>query len=233
MIRQTKQFEITGKNNTIAMKIGSLDYNNCFMASDVMEGGKHRVSFKLVKGEGRYLDIYCGLAKEGAATDEDHGQIHGVGAWYLATHGRLYGNGKVGNNNAGKIHDGEVVSMEADLDAGTLKYWVNGKKRGPGHTNGVTGRVKWAVMAYWKGNYVQIVPTPADLDIDEKVAEKAKVAAAAVATAAAAAATAAVAAIGGAPAPAASEAPATAAATDEAPAAAAPAAAAPVKVESS
>ena len=50
--------------------------------------------------------------------------------------------------------------MEADLDKGTLRFWVDGKPHGPGHSSGVTGRLRWAVSLYYKGGAVQIVPTP-------------------------------------------------------------------------
>ena len=50
--------------------------------------------------------------------------------------------------------------MEADLDKGTLRFWVDGKPHGPGRSSGVTGRLRWAVILYYKGAAVEIVPTP-------------------------------------------------------------------------
>ena len=55
---------------------------------------------------------------------------------------------------------GVNVTMEADRDAGTLKFWVNGKPHGPGWTSGVTGRLRWATTVGDKTSAVQIVPTP-------------------------------------------------------------------------
>ena len=37
-----------------------------------------------------------------------------------------------------------MLTMQVDLDAGTLKFWVDGKSHGPGWTNGVAGRLRWA-----------------------------------------------------------------------------------------
>ena len=74
--------------------------------------------------------------------------------------GALYGNGKHGHHDAGGINEGQIVSVEADLGKGTLRFWVDGKPHGLGHSSGVTGRLRWAVCLYYKGAAVQIVPTP-------------------------------------------------------------------------
>ena len=73
--------------------------------------------------------------------------------------GSLYGNGK-GYNSAGRINSGQILTIEADLDKGTLRFWVAGKPHGPGYTSGVTGRLRFATSVCWKGNTIQIVPTP-------------------------------------------------------------------------
>jgi hypothetical protein len=72
----------------------------------------------------------------------------------------LYGNGQGGDDYAGWINDGQIVSMEADLDKGTLRFWVDSKPRGPGYSSGVTGRLRWAVGVASKGDAVRIVPIP-------------------------------------------------------------------------
>ena len=74
--------------------------------------------------------------------------------------GSLCGNGKEEDDEAGEINEGQIVSMEADLDKGTLRFWVDGKPHGPGWSSGVTGRLRWAVCVYYKGGAVEIVPTP-------------------------------------------------------------------------
>jgi hypothetical protein len=132
-----------------------------------MESGKHRISFKLMKGEGNNrMGHYFGLVRDGAACDK---YLHGststghyfAAAWDKAyTGGGLFGNGNFGDDNAGEINEGQIVSMEADLDKGTLRFWVDGKPHGSGHRSGVTSRLRWAGGVYRKGNGVQIVPTP-------------------------------------------------------------------------
>ena len=126
-----------------------------------MESGKHRMSLKLMEGKGNdYLDHLFGLVRDGAAWDKEHHTRANTDAWYMESDGSLFGNGKDGNDEAGRINDGQIVSMEADLDKGTLRFWVDGKQHGPGFMSGVTGRLRWAVSLFFKGGAVEIVPTP-------------------------------------------------------------------------
>ena len=101
-----------------------------------------------------------GLVRDGAAWDKEHFYKKRTDALYIAHDGGLYGNGKCGDDSAGQINEGQIVSMEADLDKGTLRFWVDGKQHGPGYSSGVTGRLRWAVSLYFKGGAVEIVPTP-------------------------------------------------------------------------
>ena len=125
-----------------------------------MESGKHRMSLKLMEGEAGDLLHMFGLVRDGAAWDKSHHGSNSTDAWYMHGSGYLWGNGKEADDRAGQINDGQIVSMEADLDKGTLRFWVDGKLHGPGWGSGVTGRLRWAVSLYCKGNAVQIVPTP-------------------------------------------------------------------------
>ena len=103
---------------------------------------------------------FSGLVRDGAAWDKKHTTRESTDAWYMLCSGRLFGNGKNQDDYAGRINEGQIVSMEADLDKGTLRFWVDGKPHGPGWSSGVTGRLRWAVCLYYKGTAVQIVPTP-------------------------------------------------------------------------
>ena len=126
-----------------------------------MESGKHQMSLKLIKGKGNPKVVhYFGLVRDGVAWDNFHATSASTDAWYMHSAGALYGNGKWGNDGAGQINEGQIVSMEADLDKGTLRFWVDGKPHGPGWSSGVTGRLRWAVSLYWKGAAVGIAPTP-------------------------------------------------------------------------
>ena len=100
-----------------------------------MESGKHRMSLKLTKGGKRYLQHWFGLVRDGAAWDKAHHYKESTDAWYMGSYGTLYGNGKYSDDYAGKINEGQIVSMEADLDKGTLRFWVDGKPHGPGYSS--------------------------------------------------------------------------------------------------
>ena len=161
-------FALTGIVHSIATKINKDgDYDNCMMTGPVMEGtGKHTISMKLGKGDAGCLDImYCGVVRDGVACDQDFRNRASTEAWYMRTYsGSLYGNGRYADGDgAGKINDGQVLTMQVDLDAGTLKFWLDGKPHGPGWASGVTGRLRWATSVCYKGNSVQIVPTPLEL----------------------------------------------------------------------
>jgi hypothetical protein len=125
-----------------------------------MESGKHRMSLKLIKGEGTGMGHFFGLVRDGAAWDKDHGGRESIDAWYMSSNSFLFGNGKSYSDWAGEINEGQIVSMEADLDKGTLRFWVDGKPHGPGHSSGVTGRLRWVASLCYKGGAVEIVPTP-------------------------------------------------------------------------
>ena len=161
LIKQGDEFSLSGIDDSIATKMGEAGYNNCMMTGPVMEGaGKHTISMKLGQGDAEYMSIFCGVARDGVACDKDYATEDSTEAWYMDSGGYLYGNGKIDDDWAGRINEGQVLTMQLDLDAGTLKFWVDGKPHGPGWTSGVTGRLRWATSVIWKGNSVQIVPTP-------------------------------------------------------------------------
>ena len=68
------------------------------------------------------------------------------------------------NVGVGKIEGGQVLSMELNMDVGTLKFWVDGHLHGPGFTGirpgDFGGRLRWATCVTKVGMSVRIVPTP-------------------------------------------------------------------------
>jgi hypothetical protein len=144
----------------MATKIGQNgSFDNCLWTVRVMESGKHRMSLKLMKCEVGDMRHSFGLVRDGAAWDKDHGMTESTDGRYMTSDGELFGDGKH-HANASDINDGQIVSMEADLDKGALRSWVDGKPHGPGWSSGVTGRLRWAVSLCYEGTAVQIVPTP-------------------------------------------------------------------------
>lgn len=172
LARDTKQFKLSGEQGTIATKIKPDDgspYNDRFgrtsihytlKTGQVMEHGKHRISLKIIGDMA--CEMYYGVVKVEAACNEEPLPIYqeSTKGWFIGSYGSLCGSGRFDNNAAGRIEDGEVLSLEADLDAGTLRFWVNGKPHGPGYESGVKGRLTWAIATAWTGDSAQIVPTP-------------------------------------------------------------------------
>jgi hypothetical protein len=126
-----------------------------------MESGKHRISLKMMNGEANNNSAhFFGLVRDGAVYDKDHGLRESTDVWYVHSNGALDGNGKGFSDNAGQISEGQIVSMEADLDKGTLRFWVDGKPHGPVYSSGMTGCLRWTVCLAYKSGAVQIVATP-------------------------------------------------------------------------
>ena len=154
-----KVFELSGPNNSIATKISF--HENCMVVGQLMGvgTGKHTISMKLDKDSGEGWGIYCGVVKDGASSykhpyhDEEEG-------WFIeSSRGSLRGIGTQYSCSSGEIKSGQVLTMQLDTNAGALRFWVDGKHR-PGYTRGVTGSLRWATTIFYKGNAVEIVPTP-------------------------------------------------------------------------
>jgi hypothetical protein len=69
-------------------------------------------------------------------------------AWLInADDGALYGNGKMGDEAAGRFREGDRVGMLLDLNEGYLLFFKNGVKHGPGYPAGsVFGPVAHAMQ---------------------------------------------------------------------------------------
>jgi hypothetical protein len=142
-----------------------------------MESGTHRISFKVME-EGPVYHVFGLVPSDvrsiGVGVDGVDQSI-----WAMNDSGFLLGNGEDGSASAEdndmyhkivakgeEIEQGKIVSMEADLDRGTLRFWVDGKQHCCSYEGGVLGCLRWAVsLEYWSDTYtdgwgVQIVPTP-------------------------------------------------------------------------
>ena len=103
-----------------------------------------------------------GVVKDGARCDRNHRARGSEVGWFMHTAaGSLFGHGKFLSDGAGRVKDGQVVTMQVDLGAGTLKFWKDGKPHGPGFTS-VEGPLRWAVCAFSAGASFQIVQTSFD-----------------------------------------------------------------------
>jgi hypothetical protein len=87
-----------------------------------MESGKHRMSLKLMEGEGSSLNHYFGLVRDGAAWEKFHAVTESTDAWYMEDSGDLCGNGKEDDDDAGLVCDSSIVALCVDFSA-ALDEW--------------------------------------------------------------------------------------------------------------
>ena len=122
------------------------------MTDTVMEqgSGKRTISMKMGHPTNEGASALCGVVRDGQACDEEPAQDRDdTIAWFMhCANGSLFGNGKDCDDEAGEIKNGQVVTIQVDLDAGALKYWVDGQPHGPGWATGVTGPLRWAVRLW-------------------------------------------------------------------------------------
>jgi hypothetical protein len=149
--------------------------NNITLSEEGLVATKwHHEGWRLVTGgepmtEGRHywevqitkwaLDSSCmlGAMRPGLDHDKDH---HETDDAYLidAYDGTLMGNGKESANGQGAFEEGDRVGVLIDLDAGWLRFYRNGKRCGPGYTEGVTGPLMRAAQLAREGDKVTVLP---------------------------------------------------------------------------
>ena len=135
------------------------------MTGTVMQqgSGKHTISMKMGHPTREQAYAMCGVVRDGQACDEipSAGGRDNTTAWFMfSADGSLCGNGKQGDVAAGQIENGHVLTIQVDLDAGTLKFWVDGQPHDPGWATEVMGPLRWAVSRLHTGTSVEIVPNP-------------------------------------------------------------------------
>jgi hypothetical protein len=80
--------------------------------------------------------------------------------WFIGAYfGSLYGNRKGNNDSVGGYKQGDRVGVLLDLDNGSLRFFKNGVKHGPGYAAGsVTGPVVHALQMINKDSSVRLLP---------------------------------------------------------------------------
>ena len=131
-----------------------------------MTEGRHYWEVELTKGDEYGSCNFCvGAARPGLDHDKgEHDETNG--AYYIYTgEGSLFGHGKHYADPQGEFKEGDRVGVLLDLDAGWLRFYRNGKRCGPGFTEGVTGPQVRAAEVYYKGSVLTALPgaaAPAD-----------------------------------------------------------------------
>jgi hypothetical protein len=104
--------------------------------------------------------IYIGITRPNLDPTGKYFRRDCTDGWFAhATYGALNGNGKAGDDDAGPIKQGDCVGMLLDLDNGSLRFFKNGVKHGPGYAAGsVTGPVVHAVQLFYANTSVRLLP---------------------------------------------------------------------------
>jgi hypothetical protein len=111
------------------------------------------------------LSVDHDKAHEIIAGESDHDAYHVGGAY-----GALYANGQSYALQA-QFAEGDRIGVLLDLDAGWMRFYRNGKRCGPGFTEGVTGPLVRGSGLYHAGEKVTVLqgakPPPGAGDADE------------------------------------------------------------------
>ena len=139
------------------------------LSEDGLVATKNKDSYQLATGgspmtEGRHYwevqvsgcNVFVGAVRPGL--DHDKGHYAGNDAYFIyGADGALCGNGKRNADQQGGFAAGDRIGVLLDLDAGWMRYYCNGKRCGPGYTEGVTGPLVRAAQLY-RGMKVTVLP---------------------------------------------------------------------------
>ena len=142
--------EITlSEDGLVATKTG---YNyQLVTGGSPMTEGRHYWEVQLGQG-----DALAGAVRSGLDHDKRH-HCDNDAYFIYGSDGALYGNGKLGADPQGKFAAGDRIGVLLDLDAGWMRLYRNGKRCGPGFTEGVTGPLVRAAQLF-SGTKVTVLP---------------------------------------------------------------------------
>ena len=123
--------------------------------------GRHYWEAEIVENQDG--GIYVGLCSPDADPRADHYGRQDTTAWLMgAGSGSLWGNGKQGDDAAGRFNQGDRMGFLLDLDDGSLRFFKNGVEHGPGYPVGsATGPVALAAQMHNTGHAVRLLPDAA------------------------------------------------------------------------
>ena len=91
--------------------------------------------------------------------DHDKNHMHGNDAYFIHRYnGALCGNGKSSADEHSTFSTGDRIGVLLDLDAGWMRLYRNGKRCGPGYTEGVTGPLVRATQLFYNDSKATVLP---------------------------------------------------------------------------
>jgi hypothetical protein len=122
-----------------------------------MTEGRHYWEVEHTPADAAEIWFMVGAVRPGLDHDKDH--FISNDAYFIHGYdGALCGNGKSFADPQGGFATGDRIGVLLDLDAGWLRMYRNGKRYGPGFTEGVTGPLVRAVQLYHAGDMVTVLP---------------------------------------------------------------------------
>jgi hypothetical protein len=122
-----------------------------------MTEGRHYWEVEYTPADAEEIWFMVGAVRPGLDHDEEH--YDGNDAYFISGYnGSLFGNGKYSADPQDKFATGDRIGVLLDLDAGWLRLYRNGKRCGPGFTEGVTGPLVRAVQLADTGDKVTVLP---------------------------------------------------------------------------
>ena len=129
--------------------------NQLVTGGSPMTEGRHYWEVELTS-TGNWCSTMVGAVRPGLDHDKSHCDTND--AYYIYGYdGGLNGNGKDDADRQGAFATGDRIGVLLDLDAGWMRLYRNGKRCGPGFTEGVTGPLVRAAELYYKGNKATVV----------------------------------------------------------------------------
>jgi hypothetical protein len=139
----------------VATKTAPEDYKyRLVTGGSPMTEGRHYWEVELTAGADAIL---VGAARPGLDHDKSHHTTNDAYFIYGGD-GSLWGNGKCMADPQGEFAQGGRIGVLLDLDAGWMRLYRNGKRCGPGFTEGVTGPLVRAAELYDTVNKLTVLP---------------------------------------------------------------------------
>ena len=136
------------QGGAVATKIKPTEWTNAVAAADEsLTAGVHCWEVEITKGN----DLTVGVCKADVRPESGTDRLCNKQgkAWFMfANYGSLWPGNK---DRAGKVPEGARLGCKLDLGAGTLTFYLNGVKHGPGWT-GIVGPVKRCVEIHSQGH---------------------------------------------------------------------------------
>ena len=123
-----------------------------------MTEGRHYWEVEMTKAHG--CNIMIGAVRAGLDVMMTEGEYHNTNDAYhiYVANGGLFGNGKGQTDQQGRFAVGDRIGVLLDLGAGWMRFYRNGKRCGPGYTEGVTGPLVRAAEVGWEGGVLTVLP---------------------------------------------------------------------------